>query len=61
VTWGAPVVYVLIGIGIQELARERAPAPFLGLLVITQAVSERVFWTCLRLPWSWSRSPRSCC
>jgi hypothetical protein len=44
VTWGAPVIYLLIGIGLQELARERVPAPFVVLLVVTQAVSERLFW-----------------
>jgi hypothetical protein len=44
VTWGAPIVYLLVGIGLQELAREHVPSLFVVLLVLAQAVSERLFW-----------------
>jgi hypothetical protein len=44
VTWGAPIVYLLIGIGLQELMRERVPAIFVVVLVVTQVVSARLFW-----------------
>jgi hypothetical protein len=44
VTWGAPVVYVLIGIALQELLASRPHPALLGLLVVAQAVAARLFW-----------------
>jgi hypothetical protein len=44
VTWGAPVVYVLIGIALRELLAARPHPALLGLLVVTQALAARLFW-----------------
>jgi len=42
--WGAPVIYLMIGLGLQELACERPRVAFIAILVILQAVSARLFW-----------------
>lgn len=42
--WGAPIVYVLIGISIEELVGERCKAWFIAVLTITQIVSARLLW-----------------
>lgn len=44
VAWGAPVVYVLIGIGLQQLAALRVPAAFWVVLAAAQVVVARVPW-----------------
>ena len=43
-TWGAPVIYVLLGIGIAEAVRDRVPVLVLAVLAVTQAVSARLIW-----------------
>src|SRR5207237_10790483 len=42
--WSMPVVYVLIGRALEDLL-PIITAPWLALLVATQALAERVFWT----------------
>lgn len=50
VTWGAPVVYVLIGLALRELLAARPHPLLLGLLVITQALAARLFWVVPAVP-----------
>jgi hypothetical protein len=45
VTWAAPVVYVLIGIGLQALARDRVHPAFPVLLGVAQVFAARAFWS----------------
>jgi hypothetical protein len=55
VTWGAPVIYLLIGIRLQELLRERVPTLCVAVLVVTQAVSERLFWILPAVALEWEQ------
>jgi hypothetical protein len=43
--WAMPVVYVLLGKAIAENIELLKSPPLAGVLVLTQLVSERVFWT----------------
>lgn len=42
---GAPVVYILIGIAILDNMASLRRLPLMFLLIVTQLISERIFWT----------------
>jgi hypothetical protein len=50
VTWGAPVVLVLIGIGLRQLVADRVPVAALAALGIAQVVAARLPWTVPAVP-----------
>jgi hypothetical protein len=44
VAWGVPVVYVLIGLGLQQLTALRVPVAFWAVLGIAQVLAARLLW-----------------
>jgi hypothetical protein len=54
-SWGAPAIYLMIGIGLEELRREQVHPLFLVVLIVTQAISARLLWVLPAVALEWEQ------